>query len=342
MAKPTKRPKQPTSTSSIPPPFTTTPSSLEPLLTLLHPSNIYTTHIDRHPVDQKRNIFLVPVFLNLTIALILLWRVWAAAPVYYAIIQTFLGYTSSATVDLDHTTRQQQLWILFKRFAMFAADFLLFRFVGPWPLTFFAEQPVNPVTWRWKLGFKEEEVVVRVSRNWGQEELMKGLKRGEENAFFKTRILPAIERDQMAKTGYLMQNASWDLELQVMLSAHELVEAGKLSMKDLDKQVLVYQDGTGWLSWQWETDSDVVEGRRKKVVALKQKLTELGKESLFWRWMEIVEEERDGDGGFSVEGQKRVAERVSKAFEKEGVDFSEVEKSIGGLEEGLDGGKKAE
>lgn len=77
----------------------------------------------------------------------------------------------------------------------------------------------------------------------------------------------------------------------------------------------------------------MIEHRRKKVVQFKEALVKMGKESLFWRWAEIVEEERDRDGGFSEEGQKKVVERVQAAFEKEGVDFEEVVGKIGGLEE---------
>jgi hypothetical protein len=46
-----------------------------------------------------------------------------------------------------------------------------------------------------------------------------------------------------------------------------------------------------------------------------------------------VEQERDQDGGFSEAGQVKVMERVKAEFEREGVDFEEVVKKIGGLEE---------
>ncbi|KAF2771412.1 hypothetical protein EJ03DRAFT_28904 [Teratosphaeria nubilosa] len=336
MSKSTKRAKQTSnntkpSPSAIPTPFNKAPPALEPFLDQLDPKQVYITHVDRHPIETKKQIFLIPVLLNGTIALLLLWRVYAALPTYWAIFQALLGYTSSATVDLEHTTRNDQIMVLLKRTGMFAMDFLIFRFVGPWPLTFFAEQPANPVIWRWNLGFHREEAVVRVSRNWGADDLMKGLKQGEENPFFKTRILPAIEREHMKKTGYLMQDGSWDLDFQSMLDAHTLAKQSRLQLRDLDKRVLVFMGGEGWLSWQWETDNDVIEDRRKKVVQFKDMLTKMGKESLFWRWMEIVEEERDRDGGFSAEGQQKVAERVQAAFTKEGVDFEELERSVGGL-----------
>lgn len=328
-----KKPSSSTSPTTIPPPFTKAPASLTPFLDRLDPSQIHLTHIDRLPAQHKRSIFLIPVCLNALIALLLSWRLYAALPKYFILAQTLLGYTTTASVDPTTTTRGQQLGILLRRTAMFALDFLLFRFVGPWPLTFFLEQPANPCTWRWKLGFRQEEVVVRVSRHWGAEELMQGVRQGEESPFFKTRVLPAIEPETMRKTGYLMMDKSWDLEFEVMQDAHELVKRGDIKMENMDKLVLAYQEGAGWLVWRWETDDEVVEGRRKKVVAFKEQLTKMGKESLFWKWTEIVEEERDADGGFTRERQERVAKRVQEEFEKEGVDFEVVTRSIGGFDE---------
>ena len=45
------------------------------------------------------------------------------------------------------------------------------------------------------------------------------------------------------------------------------------------------------------------------------------------------DEERDGDGGFSVQGQENVARRVREEFTKVGVNFDEVVEGIGGLQE---------
>lgn len=326
-----QKPKQ-ASKTSIPAPFTKAPASLDVLLQRLDPSKVHITHIDRLPAEQKRSIFLIPVALNGLIAFLLAWRLYYAIPKYWVLLQTFLGYITSATIDPEKTTRGEQVMILMKRFGMMALDFLLFRFVGPWPITFFAEQPANPVSWRWKVGFQKEEVVVRISRGWGTEELMKGVKQGEENPFFKTRILPAIEPVFMRKTGYLMMDKDWDLEFELMQDAHTLLKQGSFKAEEMDKLVLAFQEGVGWLAWRWETSDDVVEGRRKKVIAFKEKLTAMGKESLFWKWTEIVEEERDSDGGFTLERQKRVAKRVEEEFEKNGVDFDVVVQSIGGLD----------
>ncbi|KAI5360592.1 hypothetical protein Slin14017_G087670 [Septoria linicola] len=325
------KPKDPMK-DQIPTPFLRAPSSLAPFLERLDPAKVHITHIDRTKQSVKKNIFLIPVLLNSTIALLLLWRLYHAVPKYYTLLQTLLGYVTSATVDTTSTTRKQQIWILLKRTLMMAFDFILFRFVGPWPLTFFFEQPANPCSYRWSLGFKDNEIVVRVSRNWTTSDLMQGVRQGEENAFFKTRILPAINPEEMRKTGYLMMNESWDLEFELMSDAHTLVKQKQLREEDVDKVVFAHLEGHGWVVWKWEGE-DVIEGRRKKVVAFKEVLTKLGKESLFWRWTEIVEEERDADGGFTAKGQEKVVERVKREFEKEGVDFEEIVKGIGGLEE---------
>lgn len=178
-------------------------------------------------------------------------------------------------------------------------------------------------------------MIVRASRGWGVKELLEGVEAGEENAFFTGKLLPAIERSFVrSKTGYLMMSRDWELDFASMLDAHTLVARNQISFADLDRVVLACLPGQhGWVFWRWEVEGDVIEHRRKKVVQFKAALTGLGKEGLFWRWAEIVEEERDGDGGFSESGQERVVERVREAFEREGVDFEEVVKKIGGLEE---------
>ncbi|GAB7363116.1 hypothetical protein MBLNU230_g3406t1 [Neophaeotheca triangularis] len=317
----------------IPLPFQKAPRTLAAFLDRLDPSKVYITHIDRFPIEAKKQVYAVPVILNTAIALLLAWRLYAALPLYWTLLETVLGYSTAARMDTADASRSEQLNVLFRRFAMFAIDFVLVRFVGPWPLTFFLEQPANPVLWRWKLGFRGREVVARVSRGWGTEELMQGVKRGEENAFFKTRVLPAIEKGFMQKTGYLMMDKSWDLDFELMLDAHTLAERQAVRFEDVDGVVLAHVEGTGWAVWQWEGPSDAVETRRRKIVDFKEALTAAGKESLFWKWTEIVEEERQADGGFSPEQQEKVVERVQAEFEREGVDFNKIAESIGGLED---------
>lgn len=270
-------------------------------------------------------------------ALAILYRIYTAAPTYYNLFQTILGHASSpTTLDPATTTQREAVTALLTRSATFLFDFLVLRFLGPWPLAFFAAQPSNPCAWRWSLGgFQREEVIVRASRGWGVTELLEGVAAGEQNEFFTDRLLPAIERSFVReKTGYLMMNKDWELDFAAMLDAHTLVARKEVTFVDLDRVVLACLPGVhGWVCWRWEVEGDVIEHRRKKVVQFKDVLVKLGKESLFWKWAEIVEEERDTDGGFSESGQKKVVERVQAEFEREGVDFEEVVGKIGGLEE---------
>ncbi|KAF2487829.1 hypothetical protein BDY17DRAFT_320343 [Neohortaea acidophila] len=240
-------------TSEYPSPFEKAPSTIEPFLPQLDPSQIYITHIDRHPRDYKKQIFSFAVFVNATIAALLLWRIYAITPKYFALLQTIFGYANSESVDTIRTTRSEQVWIVLRRTGMMAFDFFVFRLIGPWPLTFFLERPANPVTWRWNIGFKAEEVVVRVSRNWTGEDLMKGTKRGEDSPFFKTRIEPAIETQFMEKTGYLMMGGNWDLDFGLMQDAHVLLKQDKMKVEAFDRYVLAHHEKAGWLAWKFAT-----------------------------------------------------------------------------------------
>ena len=323
--------------SQHPPPFSKAPSSLAPLLTQLDPAQVYITHIDRTQLHVKKQVFVFALLLNASIAGLLAWRAYVAVPKYLALTQTFLGYDSSATVDATSTPTNEKVWILLSRTAMMLCDYLLVRLVLPWPGSFFFERPANPVTWRWKVGFQKEEVVVRVCRNWEGRDMMKGEKKGEESPFFKTRILTAVEGETMEKTGYLMMDGSWDLDFGAMQDAHTLVKMGKLGLGEVDALVLVHQDAggyKGWLGWRFRElkGETAEEERRRKLVAFKELLASKGKESLFWKWQEVVEAERSADGTFTPEAQEKVSKRVEEVFAKEGIDFKEAMESVGQVE----------
>jgi hypothetical protein len=293
---------------------------------------VYITHIDRHRPEYKKQIFTFAVIINTTITALLLWRLYVAVPTYLALFQTILGYASSATVDPTKTTRNEQIWILVRRTLMFAMDYALIQYAVPWPLSFFLEQPANPVTWRWKLGFHQQEVVVRVSRNWGAHELMKGSKVAEQSPYWRTRIVPATSIDFLRKTGYLMMDANFDLDFGCMQDAHVLIKEGKMKYEDFDRMLLVHQDGMGWLAYRFGTQGEMVEENRKRMMAFRDLLQGMGKESLFWKWQEIVEEERGKDGEVTEETQKRIKQRVGQVFEKEGVNFEEAMGQVGEVE----------
>jgi hypothetical protein len=324
-----------------PTPFSRASPTLAPFLDALDQRHAYIVHVDRFPADFKRRIFAVPVILNIVISILLVWRLYAATPTYLAIFTSVIGYETPATIDTSRPM-SELIWIVVKRTLMFMFDFLLLRFIGPWPITFFLEAPGNPVVWRWKVGFREEEIAVRVSRGWGTEELMEGVKTGDGSPFFQTRILPAIARDYMRKkTAYLMMGKDWDLDFSLMVWAHKLVDEKKLALEDFQKSVFAYSEQYGWLCWQvWKLDEQgAEEDVRKRIVELKDKLTAMGKENLFFRWIEIVQYE-SSSGDFTPERQQATLKKVEKVFDDQGVNFKELIESVGGME-GMPGTEKA-
>ncbi|PSK44190.1 hypothetical protein B9Z65_170 [Elsinoe australis] len=321
--------------SKPPSPFAICPEKLTPFTSNLDPEHVYITHIDRFPSEFKRRIFAVPVILNASLVLLLAWRIYSIVPFYLNLMNTILGYPSPLTIDRSLYTTPALVWIVVKRALTFAFDFVLLRFVLPWPVTFFLESPGNPVLWRWKVGFREEEIVVRESRRWGSKELVGLSKAGEESPFWKTRVLPGVDRRWCReKTGYMMMGTDWDLDFFGMAKAHEAVEKKELAMSDLEKSVFAYKEKLGWMVWRvHEKERDVEEEEsRKKIVALKDRLTAMGKESLFFRWIEIVQYESSQPGGFDRQRQAKTMEKIKEEFTKQGVDFDQIIKEVGGLE----------
>ena len=233
---------------------------------------------------------------------------------------------------------------------MFLLDWALVRFALPWPVTFLLERPENPVSWRWKCGFREREVYVRVSRNWGVEELVgdgrkgKGGKDGEEmqSVCWQEKVMPAVERAYVrSKTGYMMMDQNWDLDFGAMVTAMKSIDSGKVDSDQFEKSVLCYGGPEiGWLVWEvWKLDEEQSvdqEEARKNIVAFKDRLTAMGKESLFFRWIEIVQYESSQPGGFTNARQTAAVNQARELFQGQGIDFDEFVGDIGG-KEGLPG-----
>ncbi|KAF2033719.1 hypothetical protein EK21DRAFT_58347 [Setomelanomma holmii] len=336
-----KAPKLP-----IPDPFVPAPTELSDLLSTFSRDTVYITHIDTHPAWFKKRIFTVPVILNLSIALILTWRAWSILPYYWAIMLSVLGNQNDSTIYYAGTTWGQLSWSVFKRMLNFMLDFVLFRIVGPWPWSFFLETPGNPVWWRIKIGFRDEEVYVRQSRGWGGEDLLGAAegstgKAGAESPFFKTRILPAIEKERLReKTGYLLMDGDFDLDFYGMIAATQLLDRKTISPALLRKAVFVYVGDLKspipngqWAMWDCsKLDEGSDTEARNKLLLFKDKLTAMGKESVFFKWVELIQYESNAPGGFTPERQVEAAEKAKRMFEAEGVDWEEFSRDIGGME----------
>jgi hypothetical protein len=338
-------------TSHIPSPFLPAPANLNSFLSTLSKSSVYITHIDRHPAFFKKQIFYVPVALNVTIVLLLAWRAYVVLPYYFGILLFALGLANNETsLDDKALSKKEMALFIGERAVRFFLDYLLVTIVAKWPISFFLEGPQNPVSWRWNIRFRDEEVVVRISRKWDGGDLVSGIKRGGESPFFKTRVLPALDGEFMLKTGYVMMNDSWDLNFGAMVNATTLVDKKDLKLEDLDRRVFVWvpvPSGDGvWAVWNEKAQEDAVldikreiqeepveasEGRQK-ILQIQNKLQEMGKEDLFFRWVEMIQYESTRPGGFTKERQMEAGLKVQALFEEHGVDFEEFEKSVGGIQ----------
>ncbi|KAF2500695.1 hypothetical protein BU16DRAFT_523463 [Lophium mytilinum] len=328
----------------IPEPFVPAPPELEDFLATLPKKSVYITHIDRHPAFFKRNIFTVPVLLNVGIAGLLLWRAWAIIPIYWGVILSMLGNPNEHTIFVKDSSWWKLATQIALRAASFLLDWVLVTVVAPWPYTFFYEGEETPVSWRWKVGFRDAEVYVRVSRGWGQADLLGAVKdggsgkRGGESPFFKVRILPAIERNRVqGKTGYLLMDKDWDLEFAAMVDATKLLDLGELKEEFLEKSVFVWcgeEEGEGqWVVWNcYKLDEGSETEGRKRIVQFKDTLMALGKENLFFRWIELIQYESSQPGGFTPERQVQAAEKAKQMFQEQGVDWDEFIAASGGLD----------
>ncbi|CAD6571948.1 MAG: hypothetical protein ASARMPRED_004927 [Alectoria sarmentosa] len=286
-------------TAPIPSPFKPAPAELSTFLgTLTSKSHLYIVHLDTHPLGFKRRIFAVPLLLNIFILILLVFRLQKALPTYFFLLLSVLGYDSPANIDKENTDQLALLGISGERTLMFAGDFLLFRFVGMWPWDFF-------------------------------------LGKGREGKLFKERVLPAVDKEWVRnKTSYQMLDQNWDLYFSGMIEAQALVDEAKNKTDDFQTSVLVHTDKWGWLIWEvWREHEEGAEDEgTKKLQLIKNRLTAMGKENLFFRWIEVVQSETSQPGPFTVERQKKAVQKIRGEFQDQGVEFEEFWESVGGVE----------
>lgn len=237
---------------------------------------------------------------------------------------------------------------------MFFFDFALYQFVVTWPLDFFRwGQPLGPAIWRWKIGYKAREVVVRRSRRWG-EQIFAGEYKDEAvlgegqigGKVYKERVLPGIDAAWVrGRTGMSMLDQNWDLWYQGMAEAQMLIEKDQIKIKDFNsRMVVVHESKRGWLIWKCDNDepndgnNNNNNNDAEKIKKIKTRLDTMGKEGLFWKWIEMVQFETEmNDENNTTVGAAAVRERLRRKgrdlFAREGVDFDDFWKKVGGLED---------
>lgn len=225
--------------------------------------------------------------------------------------------------------------VILRRTGTILIDYFLVTLFLSWPFHFVT----GPVRWRRAVGFRDREIIVRrSSRSWSRKlERNKWIRHDEA---MRDKIVAAVTPERIGKTGYLLVDDDWNLDYQAMIRAHAVVDLTRkgdgIQLDEFRTAVLVYTDSDGWLVWR-VADENTPAGRernahRDQVLAFKEKLTALGKENLFYRWVELVQWESSQPGGFTPERQQSAMVQVQQMFEQENVSFSDFWDELGGME----------
>lgn len=335
---PSKRPgkqkgaKSSTDNGSPPAPFKHPPEVLKAFISNLSEKHIYVTHIDAKPAEFKRKIFLVPVAMNICVAGLFVWRMYAIVPWYWKLIMSGFGNPNETTFPFAEATWGELMWEILKRGIIMFIDFMLFIFVWPWPVEFTMGRAYgNPVHWRWNVGFRNQEVYVRRSRDW--DTLLGDIfKDADSRKILFAYIRQATDpMKQEQKTGYLLMNGQWDLDWQSMVTAHALVDKKDIALEAFKNMILIHHQDYGWLCYDIKAGKSAEEDdKRRQVFAFRDALTAMGKDNLFYRWIEIVQFESTQPGGFGPEKQETVAKQIRELFATEDIDFDELWKDTVG------------
>ncbi|KAJ5332080.1 hypothetical protein MYU51_017025 [Penicillium brevicompactum] len=327
----------PTSASSGPiPPFIKVPEALRTFVEPLSPDEVYLLHIDITAEELKRQTFTVPLLVNLLVGAIIGWRVYTGISTYPALVGTLIGLQSSMTVDTAAIPWTESAQIVLMRTGTLALDYLLVTMFLSWPINFIK----GPVRWRRAVGFREREVIVRRSnRSWSKKLVRNKWIRDDEAR--RDKIVAAVTPERVGKTGYLLMDEDWNLDYAAMIRAHALVDRTRrgdgVQLDEFRTAVLVNTDADGWLIWRvGDENSSAGEQRsaqRDQILAFKEKLTEMGKEDLFLRWVELIQWESSQPGGFTAERQRSAMLQAKQMFEDENVDFSRFWDDMGGMEQ---------
>lgn len=291
--------------------------------------------------------------MNVLIAAGLAARIYMVRYFYPALLLTFVGLSSSTTLDSTAMTWLDMGKTILFRTANVVLDYFLIIIFLPWPIRFV----LGPVRWRRALGFRGHEIIVRRSqRIWSRTLVRNSWIRDDEAN--RDKIVAAVMPERISKPGYMLVDADWDLDYRAMIHAHGLIDPTQKKrardatpLEEFRSAVLVHTDADGWLIWRvGDEDSTTAtsatttsatsgtgaEGKmteqRDQLLAFREKLTALGKEDLFFRWVEIIQYESTQPGGFTTERQQDAMVQAKVLFEQGGVDFSKLWRDVGGLE----------
>lgn len=167
-----------------------------------------------------------------------------------------------------------------------------------------------------------------------------GAEAEEGGKLFLTSVRKAVAPAWLVKTGYLMMNQDWDLDWKAMVQAHRFMNTKTLTRDDFQTSIFVHSPEFGWVNFDafpknaaaGDVELSIREEEgRKKIMAFKDELTAIGKENLFFRWIELIQFEASQPGGFGPERQADAVAKAKEMFEAQGVDFEQFWLKIGGM-----------
>lgn len=314
------------------PPFNKIPTILNPFVEPLAPEEVYLVHIDTTATDLKWQTFIVPTVVNAVVAIVIALRVYMGFSTYPAMLMMLLGMESSLSVDTATTPWTEIAKIILKRTGAILIDYFLVTLFLSWPFHFV----LGPVRWRRAVGFRDREIIVRRShRNWSRK--LERNKWMRDNEAMRDKIVAAVTPERVGKTGYLLVDEDWNLDYRAMVRAHALVDLTRkgegVQLDEFRTAVLVHTDADGWLIWRVEDENTPQRSaQRDQILAFKEKLTGMGKEDLFFRWVELVQWESSQPGGFTPERQRSAMLQAKQMFEEENVEFSDFWEDLGGMD----------
>jgi hypothetical protein len=322
-----------------PAPFTRPSKTLQPFLDELSIKHAYITSIDTLPWQFKAKIFAIPVLTNILLILGILYRIYVMVPYYMQIASGAIGQSTDNDMLRASSSVNSTAYEIGKRMVSFFIDYCIYAFVLPFPREFFfgTSEKGSPLAWRSHVGFQDKEIIVRRSKKW--DESIGDVARPEApgRRLFEEQVTKATSLKTMHdRTGYLLINSAWDLDWLAMVLAHQFIAAKEpvLNLQDFRTTVYVHSEEFGWLAYSdASTSGSEQESRsRQKLISFKDELTGMGKESLFFRWIEIIQYESEQPGGFTEERQLEAMRKAKELFEINGIDFDKFWEKVGGME----------
>ncbi|KAF2396236.1 hypothetical protein EJ06DRAFT_517030 [Trichodelitschia bisporula] len=333
--RPPKGAKAPKHQAPLPAPFVPAPTHLTPFLSTLTPNTtIHITHLDTHPVPLKQRAFAIPAILNTTLIAALFYRAYTRAPFYTALVLYALRRPTAPIQAPPSATGREIAWLIAVRLGAFAVDYILFALLAAWPRTFFLD-PASPLRWRGAVGFADRELVVRSSTGFDCADLARELgERPDGSGECFGWVRDAVEPRLMARTGLAQVGPRWRLNVPAMVEA--VAGEGEWTAEDVHGKVWAFfpagENGGKWGVWDVAPMIGAAENPagRARIFAIQDKLMGMGKEELFYKWVELIQYESTRPGGFGVEAQERAGERVRELFGSYGVDFEGFEREVNG------------